>query len=50
MAQYFDPSKSKVPEARADSNVRRCVDTQQVNSPVTLETFDRERMGIAAKE
>ena len=50
MTQNIHSSKTTVCERRADSNVRPRFDRQQINSPVGLDAFDRERMGIAAKE
>lgn len=49
MTKNIQSSNSAL-DARARSNARARLDKRQLNSPVPLETFEHERMGIAAKE
>lgn len=50
MAQHNELSKSLVRHGRVEPSVRPQSDTRRHNFPVPLEAFDREQMGIAAKE
>jgi len=50
MTQNIHVTKTPVCQQQADSNVRPRFDRRELNSPVPLEAFDREHMGIAAKE
>jgi len=50
MTQDRHRLNTTVREGRTKHDVRPQCERWRINSPVPLETFDQERMGIAAKE